>query len=249
MDLIVKENGGLPLLTFPGLAGLAGLTHAVTTRHGGVSAPPRDSLNLAPAGDAPPAVAANLARLRRALGLTRLVWASQVHGTRILAVRDQDGVVGEADGLATDQPGVGLLIKQADCQAVILAAPERGVVACLHVGWRGNVADMPGQGVRFLARRFGVAPGELWAAVSPGLGACCAEFVNHAREFPPEFRDFRRQGDNFDLPAITRAQLARAGVAPERIELAEMCTKCRPEFFSYRREGETGRSGTVVALV
>ena len=200
------------------------------------------------AGNGPKA-ATNRERLARTLGLERLAWAQQVHGTRVVAVEgDGQSPLGEADGLATDQPGVGLLIKQADCQAVILAAPERGVIANLHVGWRGNAAGMPGQGVAFLHERYGVEPGELYAAISPSLGACCAQFVNWREELPPWFEAFRRGEDRFDLEAAARAQLIQAGVAPERIETSGVCTVCDANYFSYRREHGAERFGTVAAL-
>ncbi len=220
----------------PLLGSLPGVQAASTTRAWG---------HLA--GESPEA-AANRERLRAALGLARLAWVSQVHGTHIVAVEDGEPLLGEADGLATDQAGVGLLIKQADCQALILAAPDRGVVANLHVGWRGNAAGMPAQGVAFLQERYGVAPGELYAAVSPSLGACCAQFVNWREELPESFLAHRQGGDRFDLEAATRAQLIEAGVDPKRIETSGVCTVCDTDFFSYRRDHGPERCGTVIAL-
>jgi hypothetical protein len=158
------------------------------------------------------------------------------------------GLVGEADGLATDRPGVGLLIKQADCQAVVLAAPAKGVVANLHIGWRGNVQNMARRGVEFLGQRYGVEPAEIWAGISPSLGSCCAEFVNHATELPEDFLAYRLWGDNFDLWQITVDQFTAAGVPLRQIEVSGMCSRCGKQFFSYRREGVTGRFGTVVGL-
>ncbi|MEW5913361.1 MAG: polyphenol oxidase family protein [Thermodesulfobacteriota bacterium] len=239
---------GLKLYQFSGLARLPGLRHAVSTRNG---APDSGGLDLG-GSDTPLAAeaTAHRERLRRALGLRRLVFNRQVHGTDIVAVNGSEpSAAAEADGLATDQPGVGLLIKQADCQAVILAAPQRGVIANLHVGWRGNAAGLPGKGVAFLGERYGVEPGELYAAISPGLGACCGQFVNWRRELPAWFQEFRVNEDHFDLEAATRAQLRAAGLRPERIEVSGLCTVCEPEFYSFRREGRTGRFGTVVALV
>ena len=248
--MLREQEDGLPLLRFVALAGMEGVVHAVTTRHGGVSQVAHASLNLGHSnGDDPAAVAANLERLRQALGLERLVWAQQVHGTGMLGVGgSESGLIGQADGLATDQPGVGLLIKQADCQAVVLVAPQRRVVANLHIGWRGNVHNMAQAGVRFLRERYGVDPAELWAGISPSLGSCCAEFVNHATELPEDFLRYRLWGDNFDLWQITMDQLTEAGVPIQQIEMSAMCTRCAGQFFSYRREGVTGRFGTVVGL-
>jgi YfiH family protein len=248
--MLREQENSLPILRFVALSGMAGVSHAVTTRHGGVSQGAYASFNLGlGCGDEPEAVAANLERLRQALGFQRLVYAQQVHGTGIISVEGQEsGLVGEADGLATDQPGVGLLIKQADCQAVVLAAPAKGVVANLHIGWRGNVRNMARRGVEFLGQRYGVEPAEIWAGISPSLGSCCAEFVNHATELPEDFLAYRLWGDNFDLWQITVDQLTAAGVPLRQIEVSGMCSRCGKQFFSYRREGVTGRFGTVVGL-
>jgi hypothetical protein len=247
--MIRAQLDGIPVLRFPGLAAAGGLVQAVTTKAGGVSSGPFASLNLGGGQDDPAAVAANTEALRRALGLESLVWARQVHGTRVVAVAGgETPPVAEADGLATDRPGVGLVIKTADCQAVVLYAPERGVVANLHAGWRGQAAGIVGAGVAFLAERYGVRPEELWAAVAPSLGPCCAEFVNWAEELPPAWAAYQVRPQHFDLWQATWDQLAAAGVPRERIETAGICTKCSPKFFSYRREGATGRFATVVAL-
>ena len=234
--MIARRRGGLDLLAFQELDALPGLLHGVTTRQ----------IDLAAAGTQ---AGPNLERLRRALGLRRLVWVRQVHGTDIVAVSgEEDLPAAIADGLATDQAGVGLLIKQADCQAVILAAPRRGVIANLHAGWRGNIAGMPAKGVEFLAQRYGVTPDELYAAVSPSLGACCGEFVNWRKELPDWFERFKVGENHFDLEVATRHQLEAAGLRPRRIFTSGKCTVCREEFFSYRRDKTTGRFGTVVAL-
>lgn len=257
--MLREERDGLKLLRFAGLATEPGLAHAVTTRQGGVSQGPYAGLNLGyrvgeAAGDDPAAVRENLGRVRGALGLKRLVFARQVHGTEIVAVggqREADEemrAIAEADGLATDQPGVGLLIKQADCQAVILYAPEKGVVANLHVGWRGNVANMPAKGVAFLLERYGVEPAEIKAGVSPSLGPCCAEFVHHETELGAAFLPYQVRPEYFDLWQVTVDQLCAAGVPLANIEVSGLCTRCAAMFYSYRREGVTGRFGTVAAL-
>ncbi len=245
--MLRETQNGIPLLRFASLAALPGLAHGVTTRAGGVSAAPFASLNLGQlGGDDPAAVERNLELVREALGFARLAWGRQVHGAEILAVNgSQSGMLAEADGLATDQPGLGLLIKQADCQAIVLAAPDQGVLANLHAGWRGNLLGMARRGVEFLQKHYGVAPHRIQAAISPSLGPCCAEFVNWRAEFPPEMAAYQVAPDHFDLWRVSVDQLTQAGVDPERIEVSGICTKCGQEFFSYRRQGTTGRFGTV----
>ncbi|MCF8065919.1 MAG: polyphenol oxidase family protein [Desulfarculaceae bacterium] len=234
--MVARRHGELDFYSFPDLEALPGLLHGVTTRQ----------VDLAAAG---PQAEPNLERLRLALGLRRLVWVRQVHGTEIVAVSGEENLpAAQADGLVTDQAGVGLLIKQADCQAVILAAPQRGVIANLHAGWRGNAAGMPAKGVEFLDERYGVAPDELYAAVSPSLGACCGEFVNWREELPQWFAQFKVGENHFDLESATRHQLEASGVRPERIFTSGKCTVCDQDFYSYRRDKTTARFATVVAL-
>lgn len=247
--MIEQTKAGLSLMRFESLAGLPGLTHWVSTRHGGVSAAPFDSLNLGGGQDDPLKVTQNRQLLRLGLELPAMAWARQVHGVEIVEVGpDDNGSVGQADGLMTDAPGVGLLIKQADCQAVLLYAPRRRALANLHVGWRGNVQNMPGRGVERLCRRYDVMPAELHAAISPSLGPCCGQFVNWRDELPAWFTSFRVHEDRFDLVAVTASQLRQAGVPAANIQASGLCTRCDRRFFSYRRDGRTGRFGTVAAI-
>lgn len=232
-----------------------GLQHGVFNRRGGVSPAPWNSLNLSHGvGDEPQNVWENRRRIKMVLGLDALASAHQVHGDRVREVRAEDLATGEdpefaeCDALITRQPGVGLLIQQADCQAVLLHDPVQGAVGIAHVGWRGSVAGIIGRTVATMTERFGTDPGRLRAAISPSLGPCCAEFVNHARELPAEFLRFRCGENHFDFWAISASQLQAAGLAPEAVHRASTCTRCAEEFFSYRREKMTGRFGTVIAL-
>lgn len=235
---------------FPGLASDS-LVHGVFARQGGVSAAPYHYLNISlGVGDDPAAVLANRGLLKQALGLTTLVSARQVHGVRILNITTVPEADFEADGydaLITKRR-VGLMIQQADCQAVILHDPDGPALGLAHVGWRGSVAGILGATVRAMAENFGSEPARLRAAISPALGECCAEFINYRRELPAWMHAFQVRPDHFDFPAISVHQLSEAGLNPERICRANLCTRCRPDYFSYRRDRVTGRFATVAAL-
>jgi purine-nucleoside/S-methyl-5'-thioadenosine phosphorylase / adenosine deaminase len=100
-----------------------------------------------------------------------------------------------------------------------------------------------------LRERYGSRPADLYAAISPSLGPCCAEFRRFREEFPPELWHYQVRPAYFDLWRLSRDQLLAAGLRPERLDLAGLCTRCHPaEFFSYRRDKITGRQGTVIAL-
>ncbi|MGC9196568.1 MAG: polyphenol oxidase family protein [Syntrophobacteraceae bacterium] len=248
---------GPPRLTFRNLSRVPGLFHAIFTRRGGVSAPPFDSLNVAwDSGDLEEAVRENLSRIKQCAGVERLVSSMQVHGD-VLNVIDQKAVeklkprppilVGSfADALATRLSGVGLLIKTADCQSILLVDPQSRIIANIHSGWRGSIGNIAGKTVRSL-ERLGLNPATTLAAVSPSLGPCCAEFVNFKREIPEEFWPFMSGPLHFDFWALTRAQLAQAGIEEQNMEFAARCTVCeKSEFFSYRGEGKTGRMASVI---
>jgi len=250
----VLDGANIPVFRFAHLHALPGLAHGIFTRLGGVSKLPCSSLNASfHTSDRPSCVHVNLERIRRVMGADRLVSLEQVHGQNVLIIRRNETFrLHEplvADGLITDVPGLGLLIKQADCQAVILFDPVRRVVANIHCGWRGNVADILGVAVERMHRVFGCSPADLAAAVGPSLGPCCGEFKGHETIFPRGFRSVMVKPDHFDLWALSRAQLEAAGVPPSSMAFARICTRCRTDlFFSYRGEGNTGRFATVAMI-
>lgn len=228
------------------------LTHAIFNRHGGVSPPPYDSLNLSfNVGDSPENVQSNRRKVKEAQRVETLVSTGQVHGTDILTIEEKinkDSEIKGYDALITNQPGAALLIQLADCQAVMLFDPAQKVVANIHCGWRGNVADIITETIDKMAERFGCRSADLHALISPSLGPCCAEFKNWQQEFPRSFYKYQVSPNYFDLWAVSRDQLCRAGVRPGNIHTCSICTKCNPEWFSYRREQETGRFGALIGL-
>jgi hypothetical protein len=238
----------------PLLADLPGVVHGFFTRQGGASSGAYHSLNVSLAvGDGQEQVAENLGRMRKTLGLERLAGAAQVHGGRAAVItspeqaREED--IPAVDILVTTVPGLGLLIKQADCQAVMFCDPVNRVVANVHCGWRGQVLNLLGETVRLLKSRFGTRPADLYAAVGPSLGPCCAEFTNFRREFPPDLWTYQVRPTYFDLWRLSRDQLMAAGLLPSRLDLAGLCTHCgADDFYSYRRDKITGRQGAIIAL-
>ncbi len=205
-------------------------------------------------GDAADRVSQNRAVVRQAMEVEELISVGQVHGANTLILTDKKKVAsaGEVKGidiLITDLPGVGLLIKQADCQAVALYDPEKRVIANIHCGWRGNVQNVIGQAVRQLQEVFGSRPEGIRAGISPSLGPCCAEFINYKQEIPPEFWSYQVRPTYFDLWRLSCDQLKNAGLRPEHIQVAGVCSRCQEkDFFSFRRDKVTGRNGTVLGV-
>ncbi|MCP4342337.1 MAG: peptidoglycan editing factor PgeF [Desulfobulbaceae bacterium] len=227
-------------------------------RHGGVSRGLYASLNVGDhVGDQEEAVQKNRERVRDMLALPYILSAKQVHGTDIFCLAEplaEDREVDGFDALITDLSGVGLMIQQADCQAVLLFDPLREVIAAVHCGWRGSVQGILQRVISVMVENYGTTPADLQAIISPSLGPCCAEFVNFRHELPVEFQQFMVEDNYFDFWQITRHQLMSAGMAEEKIGAAAVCTCCSDDYFSYRRAsrlsgGLTGRNCSVISLL
>jgi hypothetical protein len=214
---------------------------AFTDRHGGASRAPYASLNLAArVGDDLAAVTENRRRAGASIGFEvgALALARQVHGVGVLEVTEGcSGVVGEADVLVTSTPGVILGILTADCAPVVLAGDS--AIAIVHAGWRGLVGGAVEAGVR--------AIGTVRSAwIGPCIHSCCYEVGGDV------IAAFEEAGlpvagpDRVDPRHAAEHLLARAGV--DVIETVDECTFCNARYFSYRRDGVTGRQGTFAAL-
>lgn len=230
------------------------LIHGIFTRHGGLSNLPYNCLNISHSvGDRPEDVTANLCKIKEAVGAESLMLMDQTHGTDVRVLREgrvkDFGEIQHADAMITDIPRIALLVKQADCQGIIIFDPKKVVVANVHCGWRGNVKNILGRVVRQMKEEFGCVESDLMAAIGPSLGPCCAEFLDYKDMFPEYFRRFLVRDSHFDLWAVSCRQLIDAGLNAKNIELAGICSCCRTDlFFSYRRESVTGRFG-IVAMI
>lgn len=241
---------------FPAQAGTK-CCYGMFDRHGGISSGLFTSCNIGRnVGDHEDAVEVNRKKIKEILEIPLLLSAKQVHGTGIYCLKDSlpyDMEVGEADGLITNLPGVGLMIQQADCQAVLLFDPVKEVIGAVHCGWRGSVQRILGRAITVMVENYGTVPADLHGVISPSLGPCCGEFVNFRQELPQSFRQFMVLDNYFDFWQISRQQLLESGMVEERIRTAAICTCCSDDYFSYRRavrhsSGVTGRNCSVIAL-
>ena len=245
------------LFQFAPFTRIPNLIHAVVSRIGGHSRPPFHGMNLSQGvGDDPLAVQSNRERLIEITGGIH-VYTRQNHGTSIRVITGKNASQGvaiqtadtKADALITDVPGIRLLIQTADCQAVMLVDPHAHVVANIHCGWRGSVADIIGKTVACMVAEFGCRPGHMTAAIGPSLGQCCAEFINYTDEIPRQLWPFRVGPHHFDFWRISRHQLVQAGLLDSHVYAPGMCTRCNPHlFFSYRAAKETGRFAALIGM-
>ncbi len=228
-----------------------------TIRHTGVSRSPFSSLNLSyGVGDDALSVSTNRNTLKNTLSIPHLLSARQVHGDNIYIHEkslSDDLEVDNCDALMTDIPGVGLMIQQADCQAITLYDPVHSAIAAIHSGWKGSVLNIIAKTIRVMQQQYNSKPADILAYISPSLGPCCSEFVNHATELPSSFLAFQTKENYFDFWQISAMQLKDAGLAEPNIEIAGLCTSCSSDYFSYRRacrtgDGQTGRCATLIVL-
>ncbi len=247
-------------------SGAPGLVAGFSTRNGGVSRPPYNSLNLGlNTEDALAHVEGNRSTFARSFGLPphQLLTVKQVHGNDLLLIDEANPDLThflkvEVDAIITNQPGIMIGVLVADCFPVLIWSADGRVAAAVHVGWRGAANGILGKVVTSIGRNFACPPEQLFAAIGPGIGA-------HKYEVDRPVRDAFRNGSGFwreiatevslghwqlDLALSCRLQLEQAGLAAKKIETARQCTCCHPELlFSYRRDqGLTGRQLGFVML-
>lgn len=229
----------------------AGVGALLTTRIGGRSPGAYASFNLGDhVGDDPAAVAANRARLRRFLPADPL-WLEQVHGADVVDAERFTGVP-RADAAIARSPARACVVLTADCLPVLFCDDEARVVAAAHAGWRGLAAGV----LENTVRDMGVAPERVRAWMGPAIGPQAFEVGDEVREAfvaadplaASAFAAREARGKWLaDLFALARLRLRRAGVM--RVSGGGVCTVSAPErFFSYRRDGVTGRFASLVWL-
>ncbi len=248
-------------------------------RHGGKSQAPYNSLNVSPyTKDLQETVKQNLQKIRQISGAKAIMALRQVHGSRIIIDRDaisaplkkeqcRDGLPpldllqssywpvteqADADGLMTNSPGLGLLIRTADCQAVTLVDMKREAIANLHCGWRGIASSIMADAAAGMRQEFQSRPEDMVAIIGPSLGPCCAEFKDWKQLLPDWMHPFvfTRDGRPYiNLWAASAERLASIGIPRKNIMIEGTCTACSTDYFSYRREKETGRNGTLALII
>jgi polyphenol oxidase len=229
-----------------------------TLRGGGVSEAPYATLNVgAHVQDAPQAVAENRRRIASRFDLpSEPAWLTQVHGAQVLRLGAQLAANLEADAVVTGQAGRVCVIQVADCLPVLFAAGDGSVVGAAHVGWRGLAAGV----LEATIAAMGLPPGQLRAWIGPGIGADHFEVGADVRdslvgaagaaamaEVKAAFTANARGRWQCDLVALARQRLVACGLTA--IHGGQWCTFSVAErFFSYRRDGRTGRMAALIWL-
>lgn len=232
----------------------------MSSRLGGSSQPPWDSLNLAAhVGDDAAAVACNRHAFAQAIGAAP-VWLQQVHGARVVRVGQADvgGASPVADAAWTDEPGIACTVLVADCLPVLLAVRDGSAVAACHAGWRGLAAGVLEATVLALQQGAGAQPRDVLAWLGPCIGPLQFEVGADvlqafapgaggpsAQHFVKRPRPDGQERWLADLAGLAHERLLRAGV--RSIAAAKRCTVANPSsLFSFRRDGVTGRLAAAV---
>lgn len=237
--------------SIPTLAKEKGIFHGITSRHAGCSPPPFDSLNVSfGVGDTTQNVQENRQQVQEHFGIKTLISARQVHGKQVAIITEpqESCEIDGFDAIICSVPDIGIMVQQADCQAILLYDPQTKIVAGIHSGWQGSVANIIGETINMMTLTFGTTPNDVIAGISPSLGPCCAEFVNFKTELPMTMHGFQTRPNHFDFWAISKKQLMDAGLPENNIDTKGTCTKCSDQFFSYRRNKTTGRFCSIIGL-
>ena len=267
MPFTTHNVNGIVYDTADGLCAAGGTRHAFTTRLGGVSPAPFDSLNFFERnGDTADNVLENYRLLGGAAGLpmSRAVGCRQVHGDLVRFIRAEDaGKIlwasrpYDADAMLTDVPNLPLVAFSADCCTVLLYDPTCRCVGAVHAGWKGTALGVALKALVAMMSAYGADPLTVRAALGPSIGACCFETD---RDVPDAIRaELSESADRYiteqpdgkfrvDLKQINRLWLLRGGLDPRNIEVHPDCTMCHPErYWSHRRLG--ARRGGQIAVI
>lgn len=185
-----------------------------------------------------------------AKGCGWLLSVKQVHGTDALVLdrplSESDQFPGGWDALVTDQPGVTVAVRTADCVPVLVHDARRHVVAAIHAGWRGAVAGIVPKTLMLMASKFGSMRSDLRISIGPSAGPCCYEVdepvLDQLRvglsDWQSVVHDYQGRKARLDLKALIRRQVEAEGVSASSVSSVNLCTICHDElFYSYRRDG------------
>ncbi|MFN2577954.1 MAG: peptidoglycan editing factor PgeF [Pyrinomonadaceae bacterium] len=247
-----------------------GFSNAFSTRLGGVSAMPDRALNLAGFNEDD---AENIyENRRRFLKLFADDWLLtgcwQVHGIDVRVVQSEGeakakpGVLGDdayCDALISQTPKVLIAVKTADCVPVLIGDHVTRSFAAVHAGWRGTSSSIVKRAIEKLQNEFAARPEDMRAAIGPAANGCCYEvgsevisvFKERFTQANRLFTATREAHALIDLHQANRNQLIEAGISPDHVYLAPLCTMDRNDlFFSYRREKQKyGRVGRLMSVI
>ncbi|MEA1936272.1 MAG: peptidoglycan editing factor PgeF [Thermodesulfobacteriota bacterium] len=262
----ISQKGTIKYLESKVLKEYDFVTHAFCTRRGGVSEGKFANLNFSlREGDGKEIVSRNWEILAASFNLSveQFFVANQVHSDGILVI-DNEGLdiasdrSCDFDAIISDKPGLAIGILTADCVPIFLVDRKKRVIGVVHAGWKGTSLKIAAKTIDTFVRRFSSSTADIIAVIGPAIGHCCYQVngvVFEAMKEDGNRKSFFSKCDEngkwmLDLPLANKLQIQNAGVSPENISLAGVCTSCHvDDFFSHRREmGRTGRQLSFIVL-
>ena len=265
--LNIYDKEGVTYITFPKLQKCGAVRHLFSTRLGGVSTGQYAAMNLSlSGGDKKENVLENYKRLCACAGIdiNHLVLSRQTHTNNVKEVTENDCGTGifkesfnDVDGLITNRRGVALVTQYADCTPLLFCDPTRKVIATSHAGWRGTVKEIGKVTVQKMVYEYGCNRWDIIAAIGPAIGVCCYEVddpvIAEFKKIPYLNLNnivFPKEDGKYmlDLKEANRQILVNAGISPDNIDVADLCTCCNSaELHSHRATG--GKRGNLAAII
>lgn len=267
--MIKKQINSVPVYLFENISKYKEVGHFVSTRIGGFSKPPYNTLNLGfHVRDDPAKVLKNRRLLAAALGvpLNHFTVAKQVHQSNVEVITEElrgqgatshQTAISATDAMITNVPNIYLMVFLADCVPILFFDPQKNAIGIAHAGWRGTLELIAQKSVKALQENFGSQPADIIAGIGPSIGPCCYEVgpeviaqVENVFQTTGDFLELKHEdrkttnGEGYlDLWEANKRQLIQAGILHENIEVAGICTRCNADiFFSVRHQkGKTGR--------
>ena len=262
----INTVNGVTYLSVPAFDETGLAVTCFSTRLGGVSAPPLDTMNLGfGRGDEKSNVLRNYEILGNAAGFhgLRTVAFSQIHRDGVCIVNDRDA--GEAfashkreyDAVVTNTPNLPIATYHADCVPVFLLDTKSRAIGVAHAGWRGTAMKTPAAAIREMEKSFGSCPQDILAAVGPSIGVCCFETDSDVPDamlasFGDDAKKHIISHNNgkyhVSLPDLNVLTLLTSGIPEENITVSDECTCCKNDlYWSHRATG--GLRGTMAAVI
>lgn len=224
------------------------MQHHFTTRVGGVSHAPFDSLNLGlHVSDNALHVNKNREILKEKLGVSKLVFMDQVHGDKIVCIETGDEAP-TCDAMMTNVQGIGLAVMVADCIPILFYDAKHEAIAVAHAGRVGTLLQVGQKTALAMGERFGSRLDELKIWMGPSIHSCCYEVGFEATKGFEKSLHVKEDNYFLDLQSYNQAAFVALGIKPENMDISAVCTCCDADYFSYRRDKITGRFAGVIAL-
>jgi polyphenol oxidase len=268
--MIINNSQGIPYAQFEILNAFQNaIQHFVTTRNPALPPSTQNCFTIGLNGIVEnEVVVGNRRQLAEQFGYSpsSYVFASQVHGNRVAVVNDEDrgkgafdrsSYLSDVDAMVTNRKGICIVTQAADCVPILFYDPKKKVIGAAHAGWKGTVAKISSEMVKIFVAEFDSKPSDLVVGIGPSIGPCCYEVgdevVSLVNEKFGSPNGLIIENDKFVKPVFNlweanRRTLIEAGVNPDNIELAGLCTKCHNTFFFSARAGDKGRFGAVIML-